>query len=101
MSNEPITAIAIPNMRTHQTVMVPIPYRAGDLDGLDVRAYIATNWMTVTAIDSVRVAHRPRNYPDYMPVAHVHVDNNSGEPFVTDVDAVRGFMSVIPTTSKA
>ncbi len=75
---------------------VPVPYAADRDDiGGALRAYVGTVWMTVTRIESVRVDHRPRNWPNQVPVARVHVDNNGGKPFVTDVDVARGWLSVV------
>lgn len=96
-----INEIQIMDSRTHKLVTVPVPFVASqtDLRG-DVRAYIGMNWMTVTNIVSVTVADRPHSWPKTCPVAQVLVDNNGGEPFATEVDVTRGFMSFVSDTKK-
>lgn len=69
-------------------------------DGMILRAYVATQWMTVTDVLGYFDKDEPYSFPRRRRYARVLVDNNGGEPFETDIELTSGgFSRLVPGSS--
>ena len=70
--------------------------------GMILRAYIATNWMTVTEVLGYFVKDEPYSFPRSRRYARVLVDNNGGEPFEADIEITsNAFSRLVPEPTLA
>ena len=78
------------------------PAASAHTSGMILRAYIATNWMTVIEVLDYFEATETYSFPSRRRYARVLVDNNGGEPFESTVELTsNAFSRLVPEPAMA